>query len=279
MVAVIDGLDPPEANHNGQAAGMREFLPRSQAYRDGMRVDAGRQIRGGACGIALATCLRRRHDGTAKRTPAAAVELVQRLGPTTSNDELVTRLNAAGHRTGHGRPFDIDAVQWIRHACKIPVPDPYGPGEISVAEAARQLGCSTAVIYHWIHTGQLTARRSSASRFCIPWDAQAEAGCRSRIAQSAHLGRAARPRTLPAPGFPAAGGGEVSVTEAACRLGCSAGVIYYWIETGQLSARRGAGNRLHIPWNDQIQAQCRNRIGQSGHLNPAARRTKPRRRR
>jgi hypothetical protein len=218
------------------------------------------------------------HPGTARRSPAPAIDLVKRLGPTTSNDELVSRLNAAGHRTGHGRPFDIDAVQWIRHAYKIPVPDPYGPGEISVAEAARRLDCSSGVIYHWIHTGQLTARRGSASRFCIPWSAQAEAGCRSRIAQSAHLGRAARPRTLPAPAFPAAGG-EVSVTQAACQLGCSTGVIYYWIETGQLSARRGPGNRLHIPWNDQIQAQCRSRVGQSGHLNPAARRTKPRRRR
>ena len=67
--------------------------------------------------------------------------------------------------------------------------------------------------------------------------------------------------------------------EAARRLGCRAGVIYYWIESGQLTARRGSGNRLHIPWNDQIQAECRSRIGQSGHLNPAARRTKPRRRR
>ena len=120
------------------------------------------------------------HPGTARRSPAAAIELVKRLGPTTSNDELVTRLNAAGHRTGHGRPFDIDAVQWIRHAYKIPVPDPYRPGEISVAEAARQLGCSTGVIYHWIHTGQLTARRGSANRFCIPWNAQAEAGCRTQ---------------------------------------------------------------------------------------------------
>jgi len=218
------------------------------------------------------------HPGTARRSPAPAIDLVKRLGPATSNDELVTRLNAAGHLTGHGRPFDIDAVQWIRHAYQIPVPDPYGPGEISVAEAARRLGCSSGVIYHWIHTGRLTARRGSASRFCIPWNAQAEAGCRSRIAQSAHLGRAARPRTLPAPAFPAAGG-EVSVTQAAYQLGCSTGVIYYWIETGQLSARRGPGNRLHIPWTDQIQAQCRSRVGQSGHLNPAARRTKPRRRR
>src|SRR6516162_6599499 len=26
------------------------------------------------------------------------------------------------------------------------------------------------------------------------------------------------------------------------------------------AARRGTGNRLHIPWNDQIQAECRARI-------------------
>jgi excisionase family DNA binding protein len=223
------------------------------------------------------TATRPIHPGTARRSPAAAIELVKRLGPSTSNDQLVTRLNAAGHLTGHGRPFDIDAVQWIRHACKIPVPDPYRPGEISVAEAARQLDCSTSIIYHWIHTGQLPARRGSARRFCISWNAQAEAGCRSRIQQSAHPGRTARPRKLPAPAFPGADG-EISVTEAACRLGCSTWVIYYWIETGQLSARRGSGSRLHIPWNNQIQAECRSRIDQSGHLNPAARRTRPRRR-
>jgi excisionase family DNA binding protein len=218
------------------------------------------------------------HPGTARRSPAAAVELVARLGPSTSNDELVTRLNAAGHLTGHGRPFDIDAVQWIRHAYKIPVPDPYGTGEISVAEAARRLGCSTGVIYHWIHTGQLTARRGQGNRFCIPWNDQTEAGCRSGIQHSAHLGRTARPRKLPAPAFPAAAG-EISVTEAAYRLGCSTWVIYYWIDTGKLAAHRAAGNRLHIPWNDQVQADCQRRVEQSGHLSPAARRTKPHRRR
>ena len=136
------------------------------------------------------------HSGTARRSPEAAIELARRLGPTTSNDELATRLNAAGHRTGHGRPFDIEAVQWIRHAYKIPVPDPYRPGEISVAEAARRAGCSTSVIYHWIHTGQLTARRGSAGRFCIPWNQQLQADCQRRIEQSGHLNPAAR-RTKP----------------------------------------------------------------------------------
>ena len=125
--------------------------------------------------------------------------------------------------------------------------------------------------------GSSTARRGPGNRLCIPWDAQVRAGCQELITQSARLGRAARPRTLPAPPSPAAEG-EVSVTEAAYQLGCSTYVIYDWIETGKLAARRGAGNRLHIPWKEQVQAQCRARIEQSGHLNPEARKTKPRQR-
>jgi len=62
--------------------------------------------------------------------------------------------------------------------------------------------------------------------------------------------------------------GEISVAEAARRLGCSTGVIYYWIQAGQLDTRRGPGNRLCITWNDPIQAACRDRVTTSGHLNP-----------
>jgi excisionase family DNA binding protein len=218
------------------------------------------------------------HPGTAKRSPSPAVEMIRRLGPVTPAAELAGKLNAAGLTTGHGRPFDVKAVQWIRHAYHIPAPPAYADGGISVAEAARRLGCSTNVVYHWIHTGQLAARRSSGSRLCIPWDDRIQASCYQLIAESSHLGRAARPRTLPAPASPTADG-EVSVTEAAYQLGCSIHVIYYWIGTGQLAARRGHGGRLHIPWNDQVKTGCRARIEQSGHLNPAARKTKPRRRR
>jgi excisionase family DNA binding protein len=218
------------------------------------------------------------HPGTARRSPSAAVAMVKRLGPSTPTDQLARMLNAAGLSTGDGRPFDAKAVQWIRHAYKIPAPAVYADGEVAVAEAAHQLGCSTSVVYHWIHTGQLGARRSSGNRLCIPWDDYTQAACRDRIAESSHLGRAGRPRTLPAPPSPAAEG-ELSVTEAAYQLGCSAWVVYYWIETGKLTARRGMGNRLYVSWNEQIQAECRARIEQSGHLNPAARKTKPRQRR
>ena len=156
-------------------------------------------------------------------------------------------------------------------------PSPAADGEVSVTEAAYQLGCSIHVIYYWIGTGKLTARRGDGGRFCIPWNDRASAHCQELITRSARLGRTARPRTLPAPPSPAADG-EVSVTEAAYQLGCSIHVIYYWIDTGKLAVRRGQGSRLHIPWNDQVQAECRARIEQSGHLNPVARRTKPRQR-
>ena len=65
--------------------------------------------------------------GPAKRSPSPAVEMVRRLGPTTDTRDLAERLNAAGLATGHGNPFDVAAVQWIRHAYKIPAPAPTHP--------------------------------------------------------------------------------------------------------------------------------------------------------
>ena len=133
--------------------------------------------------------------GPAARTPSSAVELIRALGPTTSNTDLVTGLNAAGHRTGKGRPFDIDAVQWVRHVHKIPTPGPFAPGELSVSEAADRLGISADAVYHWIKAGHLPARRGAGNRLAITWTLEIEAACRARIASSGHL----NPTSLPVP--------------------------------------------------------------------------------
>ena len=61
---------------------------------------------------------------------------------------------------------------------------------------------------------------------------------------------------------------EITVTTAARRLAVSIGVIYYWIEVGHLTANRHAAGRIGIPWNRTIEAECRGRIYQSGHLTP-----------
>jgi DNA invertase Pin-like site-specific DNA recombinase len=136
------------------------------------------------------------HPGTVRRSPSPAVEMVTRLGPGTPTAELAAHLNAAGLTTGHGRPFDVKAVQWIRHAYNIPAPAPYAGTEISVAEAASRLGCSAGVIYYWIESAQLDARRGPGNRLCIPWTTRVEAACRRRITGSGHLNPAAR-RTRP----------------------------------------------------------------------------------
>lgn len=136
------------------------------------------------------------HPGTARRSPSQAVEMVRRLGSVTPTAELAAELNTAGLVTGNGRPFDVKAVQWIRHAYNIPAPPPYAASEISIAEAARRLGCSAGVIYYWIESAQLDARRGPGNRLCITWNDQAETACRRRIAESGHLNPAAR-RTRP----------------------------------------------------------------------------------
>ncbi|MGZ6840207.1 MAG: recombinase zinc beta ribbon domain-containing protein, partial [Frankiaceae bacterium] len=132
------------------------------------------------------------HPGTAVRSPSPAVDMVTRLGPTTDTDELVGMLNAAGMTTGHGRPFDAKAVQWIRHAYHIPAANPYADGEISVADTAKRLGVGTGTVYDWIKTGKLAARRGTGNRLCIPWSGHTEAECRCRITESGHLNPSTR---------------------------------------------------------------------------------------
>jgi excisionase family DNA binding protein len=129
-------------------------------------------------------------------TPAPATQLIRQLGPVTTSEDLAVILNQHGYRTGAGRPFDTKAVQWIRHAYHIPGPSPCRDAEISVNEAAQRLGCSPGVVYYWIETGQLTARRSTGGRLAIPWTDATETGCKERIASSGHLNPAAR-RTRP----------------------------------------------------------------------------------
>ena len=126
------------------------------------------------------------HPGTAKRSPSPAVALVGKLGPTTPTDELAEKLNAAGLTTGTGQPFDVKAVQWIRHAYHVPAPNPYAADEVSVAEAAARLDCSTGAVYDWIKTGKLPARRAG-NRWCIGWNDHVQTECHRRIADSGHL--------------------------------------------------------------------------------------------
>lgn len=60
--------------------------------------------------------------------------------------------------------------------------------------------------------------------------------------------------------------GEQTVTEIAEQLGVSDGTVYAWINTGKLTARRGPGNRLYIPYGPDVEQDCRQLIANSVHL-------------
>jgi len=61
-------------------------------------------------------------------------------------------------------------------------------------------------------------------------------------------------------------GDELTVAEAAERLGVSRDAIYYWIRHGQLHARRTDTNRLRIPFGPDVEQECRARIANSSHI-------------
>ncbi len=124
-----------------------------------------------------------------RQTPEAAIELIRRLGPTSTNAELVAELHAAGLRTGADCEFDLKNVRWLRWQYKIPSPPRLLPqnGELTVEQVTKRLGVSESAVYYWISHGHLQARRASARRLYIPFDADVERACRERIINSIHM--------------------------------------------------------------------------------------------
>jgi len=86
-----------------------------------------------------------------------------------------------------GRPFDVTAVQWLRHVHHVPSPSPLQAGESSVNKLAAQVGVRMSAVYYWIEHGQLVARRTATGRLCVPYTLEVEAACRKRISDSRHM--------------------------------------------------------------------------------------------
>ena len=60
--------------------------------------------------------------------------------------------------------------------------------------------------------------------------------------------------------------GERSVQEVATRLNIRAGVVYHWIDMGQLVARKTRCGRFGIPFTPDIEHACRERVMQSTRI-------------
>ncbi len=124
-----------------------------------------------------------------RRTSADVVALVARLAPERTDAEIADILNAEGRTTGTGRPFDVEAVRWVRFAHRIRSRPLLAPGELTVDQVATHLGIGVSAVYYWIDHGQLEARRGPAGRLCVPFSPEVATTCRERMASSRHLPR------------------------------------------------------------------------------------------
>ena len=193
-----------------------------------------------------------------RRAAPEAVALAREIGPRLTNPELAAALNAAGHRTGTGKPFDRTAACNLRYAHRIGSPDLLAGGELTPRAVADRLGVAPAVVHGWLTSGELTGRRSPAGRWCIPFPPDVEAACRARVATSSHLhhdsdGVERQP-------------GEASIAEIAARLGVKPDVVYHWAARGHLPTRRGQGGRRWVSFTPELEAACRARITRSYKL-------------
>jgi DNA invertase Pin-like site-specific DNA recombinase len=151
----------------------------------GPRLGIGIRWRSGATEEVMA--LRSKSAADSRRTLSTVVELVRCLTPERTDAEIAETLNAEGHTTGLGRPFDVEAVRWVRFAHRIPSRPLLAPGELTVAQVAMHLGISASAVYYWIDHGQLEARRGPAGRLCVPFSSEVDRACRERMASSSHL--------------------------------------------------------------------------------------------
>ncbi|MBB5109881.1 DNA invertase Pin-like site-specific DNA recombinase [Streptomyces spectabilis] len=123
------------------------------------------------------------------RTPPKALALTHRFGPLLNDRDLADTLNRYGHRTGKGRPYDVKAVRWVRHAYKIYAPRTQclRDGELTVKQVAARLSINADAVYYWLANGLAPGRKDPSGRWCIPWTPETEATYRQQVAGSVHL--------------------------------------------------------------------------------------------
>jgi len=105
-------------------------------------IDVGLRWKSGAAQQMQLT--RRKSAVQLRNTDPAAIVLARRIGPTLDNAGLAAALNAAGHTTGTGAPFTVDAAGNLRHYQHIPDPGLLCDGERTHARSLSTSACPPA---------------------------------------------------------------------------------------------------------------------------------------
>ena len=88
------------------------------------------------------------------------------------------------------------------------------------------------------------------------------AGAMSRLRWIRHAFKIRGPRTQ------CLHDGEITIKQAAARLGIKGDAIYHWIWLGQVPARRDPSGRWCIPWDPETQQIYRQKVARSFRHTP-----------
>jgi DNA invertase Pin-like site-specific DNA recombinase len=152
-------------------------------------------------------------------TDPDTLELVRRLAVDYPDHQIAGILARQGRLTGTGKPFTAARVRSLRGHHKIPpptprTPPPTGTDRVTVAQAARQLGVSTATIHRWLRDGFIIGEQVTPN---APWQIHITPELRARICQHAPEG------WLP-------------LAEAAAALGLARQTVLHKVQRGELPA-------------------------------------------
>jgi hypothetical protein len=79
------------------------------------------------------------------------------------------------------------AIVRANHKIRAPRTVAVRDDEVSVKQAAAELGIPADAVYNWLANGQVPARRGPARRWCIPSDPTTQEIYRQKVAKSFRL--------------------------------------------------------------------------------------------
>ena len=219
-------FDAPATTHAQRKELIRAIITKIVATAGNPGDDGGRtcQIRiiwqGGASTGADADARQRQARPT---TSEDTLALIRRLATRYDDTTIAQILGNQNRRTATGLPFRKAHVRELRAYHGIPGYQPpaenVAPGRndaavVSIGEAARQLGVSSATIYRWLRDGFVTGEQLTPG---APWQIRLDRQLRDRIR-------------------PQAPDGWLPLAQAASHLGIARQTVSHKVQRGELNA-------------------------------------------